>query len=156
MVANGSFLKLVFSCPQVKCEEHVNALTPKLFDFFLANPFIGELRIVQYVAPLEWLTDMTVIAAAQTSLVNSEMIMLSNTGAGGNEMALSMEAVEALIEASPNLSVLGNLVRFFCLSMSICHVYGVAATRVKCFTFFVFQFFSSQLRSCFVPSAQWS
>ena len=90
----------------------MNALTPKLFDFFLANPSIGELRIVQYVAPLEWITDMTVIAAAQTSLVNSEMIMLSNTGAGGNEMALSMEAVEAFIEACPNLSVLGNLVRF--------------------------------------------
>ena len=92
---------------QVKCEEH--ALTPRLFDFFLSNPSVRELRIVQYIAPLEWITDKKLVAAAQTSLTNAEMLILSNSS--GGKMALGMEAVEALIHNAPNLSVLGNLVR---------------------------------------------
>lgn len=94
---------------QVKCEEHVDALAPRLFDFFLSNPSICELRMVQYMAPLEWITDAKLMAAARTSLVNSEMLIMSNTSS--SKMALSMETVEALIESAPNLSVLGNLVR---------------------------------------------
>ena len=69
---------------------------------------MSELRIVQYVAPLEWITDAKLISSAQSSLVNSEMLILSNTS--GRKLALSIEAVKALIEIAPNLSVLGNLV----------------------------------------------
>ena len=87
----------------------MDSLAPRLFDFFLSNPSVSELRIVQYVAPLEWITDEKLIAAARTSLVNSEMVILNNTS--GSKMPLSMEAVEALIKLAPNLSVLGNLVR---------------------------------------------
>lgn len=94
----------------------MDALAPRLFDFFLCNPSISELRIVQYVAPLEWITEAKLIAAAQTSLVNSEMLIVSNTS--GGKMALGMEAVEALIETAPNLSVLGNLVRLSIILMS--------------------------------------
>jgi hypothetical protein len=97
---------------KVKCEDQVEYLSPCLFNYFFA-PSIHELNVVQYVAPLDWLTEKRFQSVVETCLVNVEMVIISNTST--REMQLGIESVHHLLRVALKLTLLGNLVSGSCI-----------------------------------------
>jgi hypothetical protein len=90
----------------------VEYLSPCLFNYFFA-PSIHELNVVQYVAPLDWLTEKRFQSVVETCLVNVEMVIISNTST--REMQLGIESVHHLLRVALKLTLLGNLVSGSCI-----------------------------------------
>ena len=90
----------------VKCESHVEYFPNIIFFYFLTCG--GDLRIIDYAAPLSWITsDVVKTVFSHPRLSRLEMFILNNTS--GDEMRLGNEDIESLLDNCTNLTALGNV-----------------------------------------------
>ena len=91
----------------IKCEDNVDTFPIEVFCYFMRSE--GELKIVQFLAPMPWLTtDLLNTLLTSRNAETLEMLVLSNTSTEA-KMGLDLRAMKSILEACPRLTVLGNL-----------------------------------------------
>ena len=90
---------------KVKCQDFVEHLPRQLFEFLFGCH--SNLKLVQYVAPLDWLNDRQIETMFDKFRKSLEMIIISNTSE--TSMDLGMLSVNYFVDRFPNLTILGNL-----------------------------------------------
>ena len=90
---------------KVKCEDFVETFPPQVFQFLLASK--SNLKMVQFIAPLEWMNHQHLEPVFNKFQNSVEMLIISNTS--DSQMNLGMESVRYFVDHFPNLTVLGNL-----------------------------------------------
>ena len=90
---------------KVKCQDFVEHLPRQLFEFLFGCH--SNLKLVQYVAPLDWLSDRQIETTFDKFRKSLEMIIISNTSE--TSMDLGMLSVNYFVDRFPNLTILGNL-----------------------------------------------
>ena len=90
----------------IKCEDHIDYFPNIIFFYFMTCN--GNLRIVNFVAPVSWITpDVIKLIVTHRCLKDLEMFMLNNTST--EAMQLGNEEIQCFLDTFPNLTVLGNL-----------------------------------------------
>merc|ERR1712126_754920 len=91
---------------KVKCEMYVEFLPEEVFEVFLHQ--CSRLRIVQYIAPIDWVIHQDLIDLFSTNpLPFLEMLVLTNTS--HQPMDLGLASVMLCLSQCPRLTVLGDL-----------------------------------------------
>lgn len=88
------------------CEEYVEELSEVVFAYFFQCR--GNLKLVQYVAPLNWLTDEYLHFYCESkAFCELEMLVVKNTS--DKNLSLGLESANNIIKFAPNLVALGDL-----------------------------------------------
>jgi hypothetical protein len=90
---------------KVKCEDFVETFPRQVFQFLLECK--SKLKMVQFIAPLEWMNHRHVEPLCNKFKNSLEMLIICNTS--DSQMNLGMDTVNYFVDHFPNLTVLGNL-----------------------------------------------
>ena len=90
---------------KIKCEEQVEQIPEVVFFYFFCSA--GDLKIVQYIAPLAWLNHFHfTMLVNQGVLSQLEMTIIANTSM--EQMNLGLDTVQLLLDSCANLTILGS------------------------------------------------